>query len=71
MLYFTLYITGLDDWDIIAPVDVPQYKVSNLMEKNSIFGALTGAVSNLGGRTVSHMQKVMGKSFFKKLQIYS
>ncbi|XP_069101136.1 uncharacterized protein [Argopecten irradians] len=51
---------GLDDWDIIAPVDVPQYKVSNLVERNSILGNLTGTISNQVGRTVSHMQRVMG-----------
>ncbi|XP_033745218.1 TBC1 domain family member 25-like isoform X3 [Pecten maximus] len=51
---------GLDDWDIIAPVDVPQYKVSNLVERNSILGSLTGTISNQVGRTVSHMQRVMG-----------
>ncbi|KAJ8302097.1 hypothetical protein KUTeg_021084, partial [Tegillarca granosa] len=50
---------SLDDWDIIAPVDVPQYKISNLMEKGAIMGALSG-ISNQVGKTVSTMQRVMG-----------
>ncbi|XP_022299236.2 uncharacterized protein LOC111108042 [Crassostrea virginica] len=50
---------GLDDWDIIAPVDVPRYKMSSLLEKN-ILGTLTGTLSSGMGKTLTHMQRAMG-----------
>ena len=52
---------GLDDWDIIAPVDVPQHRIYNLVDKNSILGTLTGSISSGVGKTFSNMQRAMGK----------
>ncbi|KAK3103717.1 hypothetical protein FSP39_021297, partial [Pinctada imbricata] len=51
---------GLDDWDIIAPVDVPQHRIYNLMDKNSLLGSLTGTISSGVGKTFSSMQRAMG-----------
>lgn len=50
---------GLDDWDIIAPVDVPRYKMSSLLERN-ILGTLTGTLSSGMGKTLTHMQRAIG-----------
>ncbi|XP_061187762.1 uncharacterized protein LOC133195824 [Saccostrea echinata] len=50
---------GLDDWDIIAPVDVPQYKMSSFLERN-ILGSLTGTLSSGMGKTLTQMQRAMG-----------
>lgn len=51
---------GLDDWDIIAPVDVPRYKMSSLLERN-ILGTLTGTLSSGMGKTLTHVQRAMGE----------
>ncbi|XP_064604846.1 TBC1 domain family member 25-like isoform X2 [Liolophura sinensis] len=50
---------GLDDWDIIAPVDIPQHRFSTLIEKSSFLNSITGTISSQVERTVSQMQKVM------------
>lgn len=48
---------GLDDWDIIGPVDFPQQKSHGYLDGSSLLGTLTTHV----GKTVSRsMQKVMG-----------
>lgn len=54
-----MFLVGLEDWDIIAPVDVPR-KMTSLLERN-IFGALSGTLSSGVGRTLTHMQRAMGK----------
>ena len=54
----TCIFAGLDDWDIIGPVDFPQQKTQGYLDGNSLLGTLTSQV----GKTVSRsMQKVMGK----------
>jgi hypothetical protein len=55
-----MFLVGLDDWDIIAPVDVPRYKMTSMLERN-IFGALSGTLSSGVGKTLTHMQRAMGK----------
>lgn len=60
LIHGVYVITGLDDWDIIAPVDVPRYKMSSLLEKN-ILGTLTGTLSSGMGKTLTHMQRAMGE----------
>ncbi|CAC5413076.1 TBC1 domain family member 25 [Mytilus coruscus] len=48
---------GLDDWDIIGPVDFPQQRAHGYLDGSSLLGTLTSQV----GKTVSRsMQKVMG-----------
>ncbi|XP_050412642.1 TBC1 domain family member 25 isoform X2 [Patella vulgata] len=43
-----------------APNDIPQHKVSTVLDKGSILGSITGTISNQVGRTVSSMQRAMG-----------
>ncbi|GFR85520.1 TBC1 domain family member 25 [Elysia marginata] len=50
----------MEDWDVIAPADIPQHKISSLLDKNSFLFSLTGSISHNIGRTVNSMQKAMG-----------
>ncbi|ESO90560.1 hypothetical protein LOTGIDRAFT_62468, partial [Lottia gigantea] len=51
---------GLDDWDVIAPTDIPQHKVSTIADKGSILYSITGTISSQIGRSVTSMQRAMG-----------
>ena len=51
----------MEDWDVIAPADIPQHKISSLLDKNSFLFSITGSISQNIGRTVNSMQKAMGK----------
>ena len=51
----------LDDWDVIAPTDIPQHRISSLLDKNSLLGTITSNISSQVGRTMSSMQRAMGK----------
>ncbi|KAL8575507.1 hypothetical protein ACOMHN_013058 [Nucella lapillus] len=50
----------LDDWDVIAPAEVPQARISSLLDKNSLLGAITSNISSHVGKTMSSMQRAMG-----------
>ena len=58
----------MEDWDVIAPADIPQHKISSLLDKNSFLFSLTGSISQNIGRTVNSMQKAMGKIRFSGLR---
>lgn len=59
--------TGLDDWDIIGPVDFPQQRAQGYLDGGSLLGTLTSQV----GKTVSRsMQKVMGRYMLLVLYFY-
>ncbi|XP_045164728.2 TBC1 domain family member 25-like [Mercenaria mercenaria] len=49
----------LEDWDIIAPVEIPQYRMA-FLDKGTFLGNITGTISNRVERTVSHVQRVIG-----------
>ncbi|XP_076469269.1 TBC1 domain family member 25-like isoform X2 [Babylonia areolata] len=49
----------MDDWDVIAPAEVPNHSVLRLMEKPSLLGTITSNISSHVGKTVSSMQKAM------------
>ncbi|KAL3853456.1 hypothetical protein ACJMK2_016992 [Sinanodonta woodiana] len=64
---------GLEDWDVIAPVDIPQYHMVTWLGKESLFESITGSISTHVGKTMSQMQKVIGlknedESQFKPLK---
>ncbi|KAL4226691.1 hypothetical protein ACF0H5_014671 [Mactra antiquata] len=50
---------ALEDWDIIAPVEIPQYRMPFLY-KSTFLGNITGTISNKVEKTVSQVQRVMG-----------
>ncbi|GFN88759.1 TBC1 domain family member 25 [Plakobranchus ocellatus] len=50
----------MEDWDVIAPADIPHHKISSLLDKNSFLFSLTGSISQNIGRTVNSMQRAMG-----------
>ncbi|CAG5117893.1 unnamed protein product [Candidula unifasciata] len=50
----------MEDWDVIAPTEVPQHRISSLLDKNSILGSITGTITQNLGRTVNSMQRAMG-----------
>jgi len=52
---------ALEDWDIIAPVEIPTYRMP-FLDHRTFLGNLTGSISNRMEKTVSHMQKVIGKA---------
>ena len=60
LFMFIFGCLGLEDWDIVAPVDIPQKKLTSLMDKNSIFGQLTEQITSHVGKTVSQVTKAMG-----------
>ncbi|KAL5014536.1 hypothetical protein ScPMuIL_008806 [Solemya velum] len=51
---------GLDDWDIIAPGDVPQYRFAHFIDRNSFLSSLTGTISSHVEKTMSTMQRTLG-----------
>ncbi|XP_046334579.1 TBC1 domain family member 25-like isoform X1 [Haliotis rufescens] len=51
---------GLDDWDVIAPADIPQHKVTNILDKASLLGAITGTITSQVGKTMTTVQRAMG-----------
>ena len=52
---------GLEDWDIVANKDVPHHRISQLIDKNSLLGSITGTITNHVGKTVSQVSKAMGE----------
>lgn len=57
----------MEDWDVIAPAEIPQHRISSLLDKNSILGSITGTITHNLGRTVNSMQRAMGESFCGQL----
>ena len=55
-------ISALEDWDFVTPVEIPQYKIGNFLYKNSFLGNITGTISNQMERTMSSVQKAIGKN---------
>ncbi|KAK3579389.1 hypothetical protein CHS0354_029697 [Potamilus streckersoni] len=51
---------GLEDWDVIAPADIPQYRMITWLGRDSLLGSITGSISTHVGKTMSQMQKVIG-----------
>lgn len=52
-------ISALEDWDIIAPVEIPQNKMA-FLDKATFLGSITGHISNRVERTMSQMQRAIG-----------
>ncbi|CAG5132877.1 unnamed protein product [Candidula unifasciata] len=50
----------LEDWDVIAPVEIPHHQLLGLVDKHSILSAVTGSITHKLVRTVSSMQRAMG-----------
>ncbi|KAH9490643.1 hypothetical protein Btru_052212 [Bulinus truncatus] len=50
----------LEDWDVIAPVEIPQHRISSLLDRSSILGTITGTISHNIGKTVNTMQRAIG-----------
>ncbi|XP_013412563.2 TBC1 domain family member 25-like isoform X2 [Lingula anatina] len=50
---------GLDDWDIIAPMDVPVMQAPSTSQ--SFLASLSDSISTHVGKTVSHVQKVISR----------
>nr|KAG5708456.1 hypothetical protein BaRGS_026183 [Batillaria attramentaria] len=50
----------LDDWDVIAPTEIPQHRITSLLDRNSLLGAITSNISSQVGKTMSSMQRAMG-----------
>ncbi|XP_041378086.1 LOW QUALITY PROTEIN: TBC1 domain family member 25-like [Gigantopelta aegis] len=51
---------SMDEWDVIAPVDVPQHKIANIIERNSLLGTITGTITSGVGKTMNTVQRAMG-----------
>ncbi|XP_060595681.1 uncharacterized protein LOC132749798 [Ruditapes philippinarum] len=49
----------LEDWDVIAPVEIPQYRMA-FLDRGTFLGNITGTISNRVERTVSTVQRVIG-----------
>lgn len=49
----------LEDWDIIAPVEIPQYRMA-FLDKGTFLGNITGTITNRVERTVSQVQRAIG-----------
>ncbi|KAH3818719.1 TBC1 domain family member 25-like [Dreissena polymorpha] len=49
---------ALEDWDIIAPVEIPQYRLG-FLNKGTLLGNITGHIASGVEKTRSQMQKVM------------
>lgn len=52
----------LEDWDVIAPAEIPHHRITSLLDKNSILGSITGTITQNLGKTVNTVQRAMGKS---------
>ncbi|WAR25371.1 TBC25-like protein [Mya arenaria] len=50
---------ALEDWDIIAPVEIPQYRMT-FLDRSNFFGNITGTISNKMGKTVNQVQRAIG-----------
>ena len=51
-------VSALEDWDIIAPVEIPQYRLG-FLNKGTLLGNITGHIASGVEKTRSQMQKVM------------
>lgn len=49
----------LEDWDVIAPTEIPQHRITSLLDK-SIFGTITGTISQNLGKTVTSVKTAIG-----------
>ncbi|XP_055881796.1 TBC1 domain family member 25-like isoform X1 [Biomphalaria glabrata] len=50
----------LEDWDVIAPAEIPQHRITSLLDKGSILGTITGTITHNLGKTVNTMQRAIG-----------
>ncbi|XP_059169134.1 TBC1 domain family member 25-like [Physella acuta] len=50
----------LEDWDVIAPAEIPHHRITSLLDKNSILGSITGTITQNLGKTVNSVQRAMG-----------
>ena len=71
MNHYIVISGSMDEWDVIAPVDVPQHKIANIIERNSLLGTITGTITSGVGKTVNSMQRAMGKLFLGVLVRYT
>ncbi|PVD24774.1 hypothetical protein C0Q70_15260 [Pomacea canaliculata] len=50
----------LDDWDVIARAEIPQHRITSILDKSSLLGTITSNITSQVGRTMSTMQRAMG-----------
>ncbi|CAL1544918.1 unnamed protein product [Lymnaea stagnalis] len=49
----------LEDWDVIAPAEIPQHRITSLLDK-SLFGTITGTITQNLGKTVTSVKTAIG-----------